>query len=81
MTAAAETKTVLLLTAVPAPASGPVFLPVDTASRVLRRQKRRNTHMFEELLSGNLERECLEETCDLEEAREVFENDEKTVGV
>lgn len=32
-------------------------------------------------MEGNLERECLEEACDLEEAREVFENDEKTVGI
>lgn len=28
----------------------------------------------------NLERECIEERCNLEEAREVFENEEKTVG-
>uniref|UniRef100_A0A3Q3W1J2 Coagulation factor IX n=1 Tax=Mola mola TaxID=94237 RepID=A0A3Q3W1J2_MOLML len=62
----------------PAPASGPMFLSGETASRVLRRQKRANTGVFEELLEGNLERECLEETCNLEEAREVFEDDEKT---
>uniref|UniRef100_A0A3Q3W1E2 Coagulation factor IX n=1 Tax=Mola mola TaxID=94237 RepID=A0A3Q3W1E2_MOLML len=68
----------LLLTVVPAPASGPMFLSGETASRVLRRQKRANTGVFEELLEGNLERECLEETCNLEEAREVFEDDEKT---
>uniref|UniRef100_A0A3Q3VN99 Coagulation factor IX n=1 Tax=Mola mola TaxID=94237 RepID=A0A3Q3VN99_MOLML len=60
------------------PASGPMFLSGETASRVLRRQKRANTGVFEELLEGNLERECLEETCNLEEAREVFEDDEKT---
>lgn len=29
--------------------------------------------------SGNLERECLEEICDHEEAREVFEQSDKTV--
>uniref|UniRef100_A0A3Q3W1D7 Coagulation factor IX n=1 Tax=Mola mola TaxID=94237 RepID=A0A3Q3W1D7_MOLML len=56
----------------------PMFLSGETASRVLRRQKRANTGVFEELLEGNLERECLEETCNLEEAREVFEDDEKT---
>lgn len=37
--------------------------------------------MFEELLRGNLERECQEEKCDLEEVREVFEDDEKTVRI
>lgn len=58
-----------------------MFLSGETASRVLRRQKRANTGVFEELLEGNLERECLEETCNLEEAREVFEDDEKTVGI
>lgn len=29
--------------------------------------------------SGNLERECIEEICDHEEAREVFEQTDKTV--
>lgn len=29
--------------------------------------------------SGNLERECMEEICDHEEAREVFEQPDKTV--
>ncbi|KAM6923551.1 coagulation factor IXa [Xenentodon cancila] len=63
----------------PAPASGPVTIPDQTANGVLRRHKRYNTGIFEELLRGNLERECLEEICDLEEARETFENDEKTM--
>lgn len=49
------------------------------AGSVLLRPKRANTGVFEEWLQGNLERECLEETCDLEEVREVFEDDEKTV--
>lgn len=35
---------------------------------------------FEEMKKDNLERECIEERCNLEEAREVFENEEKTVG-
>lgn len=30
---------------------------------------------------GNLERECVEEICDHEEAREVFEQTDKTVRV
>uniref|UniRef100_A0A3B3YCH7 Coagulation factor IX n=1 Tax=Poecilia mexicana TaxID=48701 RepID=A0A3B3YCH7_9TELE len=46
----------------------------------LRRHKRENTGMFEEFLQGNLERECMEEKCNLEEAREIFENDEKTMA-
>uniref|UniRef100_A0A3P8XBR8 Coagulation factor IX n=1 Tax=Esox lucius TaxID=8010 RepID=A0A3P8XBR8_ESOLU len=57
----------------------PVFLPGREANGVLRRQRRHNTGAFEELLKGNLERECLEERCSFEEAREVFEHDEKTM--
>ncbi|KAL8190043.1 UNVERIFIED_CONTAM: Coagulation factor X isoform 1 [Gekko kuhli] len=34
--------------------------------------------MFEELKKGNLERECFEERCSKEEAREVFEDNVKT---
>ncbi|XP_033994301.1 coagulation factor IXa [Trematomus bernacchii] len=63
----------------PAPASGPVFLSGQAADNVLRRHKRYNTGVFEEFQEGNLERECIEEVCDLEEAREVFENDDKTM--
>lgn len=57
----------------------PVFLSDQAADNVLWRRKRHNTGVFEEFLEGNLERECFEEVCDLEEARETFENDEKTV--
>ncbi|XP_068596784.1 coagulation factor IXa [Brachionichthys hirsutus] len=60
-------------------ASGPVFLSGEASDKVLQRHKRHNTGVFEELLNGNLERECMEEQCDLEEAREVFEDDEKTM--
>lgn len=35
--------------------------------------------MLEELKQGNIQRECREEICTYEEAREAFENDEKTV--
>ncbi|XP_032383059.1 coagulation factor IXa [Etheostoma spectabile] len=62
-----------------APASGPVFLSGQTANSVLQRHKRYNTGVFEELLKGNLERECMEEVCNLEEAREIFENDTQTM--
>ncbi|VCW66608.1 unnamed protein product [Gulo gulo] len=34
--------------------------------------------MFEETKKGNLERECIEELCNKEEAREIFENDPET---
>lgn len=62
-------------------APSPVFLSEKKADSVLRRHKRYNTGVFEEFLEGNLERECLEEKCDLEEAREIFENDVKTVSI
>uniref|UniRef100_A0A3B3TFU7 Coagulation factor IX n=1 Tax=Paramormyrops kingsleyae TaxID=1676925 RepID=A0A3B3TFU7_9TELE len=55
------------------------LLPQDEANSVLRRQRRFNTGALEELRKGNLERECMEERCSWEEAREVFENEEKTV--
>uniref|UniRef100_A0A669F625 Coagulation factor IX n=1 Tax=Oreochromis niloticus TaxID=8128 RepID=A0A669F625_ORENI len=64
---------------VPAPSAGEVFLSGQSADSILRRHKRYNTGLFEEFLQGNLERECKEEICDLEEARETFENDEKTM--
>ncbi|KAK2904304.1 coagulation factor IXa [Channa argus] len=62
-----------------APGSGPVFLSGQAAGSILLRIKRHNTGFLEELLKGNLERECTEEVCDFEEAREIFENDEKTM--
>ncbi|KAE8285743.1 Coagulation factor IX [Larimichthys crocea] len=54
--------------------------PVRQLSTVLQRHKRYNYGMFEELMEGDLERECIEEICVLEEAREIFENDEKTMA-
>ncbi|KAL0993918.1 hypothetical protein UPYG_G00115550 [Umbra pygmaea] len=56
-----------------------VFVSRQSADSLLRREKRYNTGAFEELQWGNLERECMEERCNLEEAREVFENEEKTM--
>ncbi|XP_023698406.1 coagulation factor IXb isoform X2 [Paramormyrops kingsleyae] len=52
-------------------------VPRHTAGSFLKRQKRYNTP-FEEIKQGNLERECHEEMCSFEEAREVFEDGEKT---
>uniref|UniRef100_A0A8C0IAF6 Coagulation factor IX n=1 Tax=Bubo bubo TaxID=30461 RepID=A0A8C0IAF6_BUBBB len=56
-----------------------VFIENKEASSVLHRQKRANSNRLEEVIPGNLERECIEEKCSFEEAREVFENTEKTM--
>ncbi|XP_060716216.1 coagulation factor VIIi [Tachysurus vachellii] len=58
--------------------SGAVFLRRDDANSVLRRFRRANSGYLEEVKAGNLERECIEEICDYEEAREVFEDDVQT---
>ncbi|XP_048408832.1 coagulation factor IX-like isoform X2 [Stegostoma tigrinum] len=50
----------------------------SAAARFLSRFRRANKWRLEEFLSGNLEKECLEEICSKEEVREIFENDEKT---
>ncbi|XP_054852745.1 coagulation factor IX isoform X1 [Eublepharis macularius] len=55
-----------------------VFIDQEEANSVLYRYKRFNSGRLEEVIAGNLERECLEEKCSFEEAREVFENHEKT---
>lgn len=57
----------------------PVFLHGQDASQVLSRRRRANT-FWEELKKGNMERECVEERCSYEEAREIFEDVKKTVG-
>lgn len=57
----------------------PVFMDGKAASQVLTRRRRANSFL-EEVKQGNMERECVEERCDWEEAREIFENAEKTVG-
>ncbi|KAK2838752.1 hypothetical protein Q7C36_013566 [Tachysurus vachellii] len=59
--------------------AGPVFLDKWEADTLFQRYRRANTGAFEEFFKGNLERECIEEKCSVEEAREVFENDEKTM--
>ncbi|XP_063169688.1 coagulation factor IX [Candoia aspera] len=56
---------------------GAVFLNQEKASSVLHRYRRYNSGKLEEFLEGNLERECIEEICNYEEAREVFEDDVK----
>ncbi|XP_034070783.1 coagulation factor X isoform X3 [Gymnodraco acuticeps] len=54
-----------------------VFLDGDSARQLLSRRRRANSFL-EEMKQGNMERECLEERCDWEEAREIFENADKT---
>ncbi|KAK7925314.1 hypothetical protein WMY93_007624 [Mugilogobius chulae] len=54
------------------------FLGDRDAHSVLKRFPRANAFL-EELRQGNLERECVEESCSFEEANEVFENKEKTM--
>ncbi|XP_045907732.1 transmembrane gamma-carboxyglutamic acid protein 1-like [Micropterus dolomieu] len=55
-----------------------VFLDGEEANQVLKRQRRANS-IFEEFKPGNMERECVEERCSWEEAREIFEDVDKTV--
>lgn len=50
----------------------------DKAHQVLKVQKRAN-YFLEEIRPGNLERECNEEKCSFEEAKEIFHSQEKTV--
>ncbi|KAF7252536.1 Coagulation factor X isoform 1 [Varanus komodoensis] len=56
-----------------------VFLSGKHASTFLKRMRRANS-VFEEFKKGNIERECYEEKCSKEEAREAFEDQEKTMG-
>lgn len=53
-------------------------LSPEEANQFLMRHRRAN-QVFEETKQGHLERECVEERCTKEEAREVFENDPETV--
>ncbi|NXP60754.1 FA7 factor, partial [Chloropsis cyanopogon] len=55
-----------------------VFLKQEEASNVLQRQRRANS-FFEEIKLGSLERECIEEKCSYEEAREIYGDIERTV--
>ncbi|TDH05204.1 hypothetical protein EPR50_G00139320 [Perca flavescens] len=61
--------------------TGAVFVSQQAADTVLRRLRRYNSGHGEEIfVKANLERECIEETCVMEEAREVFEDDDKTMA-
>ncbi|NXW55142.1 FA10 factor, partial [Eurystomus gularis] len=55
-----------------------VFMRKDKAHEVLKVHKRGN-YFLEEIRPGNLERECNEEKCSFEEAKEIFRSQEKTM--
>lgn len=57
----------------------PVFVDEGEANSFLGRHLMFNRFDFEIFVPGNLERECYEEVCNYEEAREVFENIPATV--
>ncbi|XP_038581279.1 coagulation factor VII [Micropterus salmoides] len=64
----------LLIASIPACTGlpgGEVFLGRPEASVFLRRSRRAN-FLFEELKRGDVERECVEEKCSYEEAKEIF---------
>ncbi|XP_066565823.1 coagulation factor IX isoform X2 [Amia ocellicauda] len=56
-----------------------VFLEKKAADRVLKVRRVRANSFLEEMYPGNLERECYEETCNFEEANEIFQTKEKTM--
>ena len=56
-----------------------VFVDEVGANLFLSRHLLFNRFDFEMFVPGNLERECYEEVCTYEEAREVFENVPDTV--
>lgn len=56
-----------------------VLVDEESASSFLSRSLLYNSWDFEVVAPDNLERECKEELCNYEEAREVFEDDAKTV--
>lgn len=61
-----------------------MFLSRSSAGQLLHpaaRRRRANSFSLEELLPGDLERECYEELCSQEEAAEIFHTKEKTVSL
>ncbi|XP_053546827.1 transmembrane gamma-carboxyglutamic acid protein 2 [Bombina bombina] len=55
-----------------------VFLANEAAHQFFTRKLLYNSWDFEMFTKGNLERECNEEVCNYEEARECFEDEKKT---
>ncbi|XP_054463568.1 transmembrane gamma-carboxyglutamic acid protein 2 [Anoplopoma fimbria] len=56
----------------------PVLVDQQSANSFLSRSLLFNSWDFEIVVTGSLERECIEEICSYEEAREVFEDDTQT---
>ncbi|KAM8785549.1 growth arrest-specific protein 6 [Rhynchonycteris naso] len=75
---AAALGTALLLLLLASESAHTVMLRAREATQFLRPRQRRAYQVFEEAKQGHLERECIEELCSQEEAREVFENDLET---
>ncbi|XP_020020072.1 growth arrest-specific protein 6 [Castor canadensis] len=75
---AAALGTALLLLLLASESAHTVLLRAREAAQFLRPRQRRAYQVFEEAKQGHLERECVEELCNKEEAREVFENDLET---
>uniref|UniRef100_A0A8D1L7R7 Growth arrest-specific protein 6 n=1 Tax=Sus scrofa TaxID=9823 RepID=A0A8D1L7R7_PIG len=75
---AAALGTALLLILLASESAPTVMLRAREAAQFLRPRQRRAYQVFEEAKQGHLERECIEELCSQEEAREVFENDPET---
>ncbi|XP_010901664.1 coagulation factor IX isoform X2 [Esox lucius] len=70
----------LLLISVYSLLESKVFLEPRDAVQLLRGVRRPRANSFlEEIMPGNLERECYEETCSQEEAAEIFQTKEKTM--
>lgn len=58
-----------------------MFTSEKEANLFIGRHLLYNRFDFEAFTPDNLERECLEELCNYEEAREIFEDLDKTVAV
>lgn len=69
---------VLLVAVTASIPSNTVFLEKQHASQVISRQKRANANNEEQQLPADLDRECIQEVCSYEEAREVFQDSYRT---
>lgn len=58
-----------------------MFTSAREANLFIGRHLLNNRFDFEAFTDDNLERECYEELCNYEEAREFFEDPDKTVAV
>ncbi|KAL1773665.1 vitamin K-dependent protein C isoform X1 [Sigmodon hispidus] len=65
------------ISSTPAPLACCLSSDSERAHQMLR-VKRANSFL-EEMRTGNLERECIEETCDFEEVKEIFQNVDKAL--